>query len=481
MGFSNGVILITYPDSLGKNLRELAGIMEKYFSKAITGLHILPFYPSSGDRGFAPITYKDVEPAFGSWEDIAYLAEKYDLTADLMVNHISRRSHQFLDYVKYGDESPYADMFIRFSRFWKKGGPDKGDIEKIYKRKPKEPSLEIRFGHGGSEKVWSTFDAEQIDLNISSSLVMDFLHDSLVSLAGRGASVIRLDAFGYAVKKEGTDCFFVEPEIWDVLSSLKATAEEQGAVLLPEIHENYTYQLKLAEKGYWVYDFALPMLVLHALFSGTNKKLLNWLRICPRKQFTTLDTHDGIGIVDAADLLDSEEIEKTKACLFEKGANVKPVYSTSEYNNLDVYQINCTYYSALGHDDSAYLLARAIQYFSPGIPHIYYTGLLAGENDTALMEKTKFGRDINRHSYSPEEVESAVLRPVVKALIRLTMFRSRYPAFQGDIDIGSRGDSDLELTWQYGDFRACLTADLKKTSFSVVYTEMGKDQTLMIV
>lgn len=147
--------------------------------------------------------------------------------------------------------------------------------------------------------------------------------------------------------------------------------------------------MKLAERGYWVYDFALPMLLLYSLYFGKNERLLNWLRICPRQQFTTLDTHDGIGVVDVHDLLTQEEIEETKEYLFSRGANVKPIYNTPAYNNLDVYHLNCTYYSALGNNDAAYLLARAIQFFTPGIPQVYYVGLLAGENDLELLEKTK--------------------------------------------------------------------------------------------
>ncbi len=133
----------------------------------------------------------------------------------------------------------------------------------------------------------------------------------------------------------------------------------------------------------------------------------------PMKQFTTLDTHDGIGIVDVKDLLPDEEIEFTKDKMFAEGANVKKIYNTEAYNNLDIYQVNTTYYAALGEDDNAYLLARAIQFFAPGIPQVYYVGMLAGANDIALMESTKNGRDINRHCYSAEEVKEELKRPVI--------------------------------------------------------------------
>lgn len=133
-------------------------------------------------------------------------------------------------------------------------------------------------------------------------------------------------------------------------------------LVLPEVHEHYSYQLKLAEKGYWSYDFALPLLVLNALYHHTNKELLNWLRICPHKQITTLDTHDGIGIVDVADLLNQNAIDRILEGLYEKGSNVKRIYSGPEHRNLDIYQVNCTYYSALESNDDSYLGGRTEEF-----------------------------------------------------------------------------------------------------------------------
>lgn len=114
-------------------------------------------------------------------------------------------------------------------------------------------------------------------------------------------------------------------------------------------------------------------------------------------------------MVDVKDLLTDEETEVTREALYTQGANVK----TEDYNNLDIYKINCTYYSVLGNDGQAYLLARVLQCFAQGIPQIYYVGLLAGENDIELLESTKEGRNINRHYYDLEEIEREVQRPVV--------------------------------------------------------------------
>jgi sucrose phosphorylase len=243
-------------------------------------------------------------------------------------------------------------------------------------------------------------------------------------------------------------------------------------VILPEIHEHYSIQLKIAEKGFWVYDFALPMLLLNALFTGKGEKLKHWLDICPRKQFTTLDTHDGIGVVDVVDLLSEEEISQTKEMLFSKGANVKKKYNTAAYNNLDIYQLNCTYYSALGDNDDAYLLARAIQFFAPGIPQVYYVGMLAGANDIELLEKTKQGRDINRHYYSKEEIDDNMMRPVVKKLVALMKFRNQHPAFNGACTAELKGENVLIITREFNDSKAVLRADLSTYQFSIESTEI---------
>ena len=482
MTLRNEIMLITYADSLGRNLQELKYILSKHLRGVVGGLHILPFYPSSADRGFAPTDYRVVDPVFGTYEEIVELGEDFDLMVDFMINHLSRQSPQFQDFKQNKDQSPYRDMFIRYQDFWPGGEPTAEDLGRIYQRKPRPPYVEVAFADGSKEKIWCTFDEEQIDLDVNSKVTRDFIRDSLLFLAEKKAAIVRLDAFAYATKKLGTNCFFVEPEVWELLEFTRDVLAPQGVEILPEIHEHYTIQLKLAERGYWVYDFALPMLLLYSLYTGRNERLLNWLRICPRKQFTTLDTHDGIGVVDVHDLLTSQEIEETKAYLFSRGANVKPIYNTTAYNNLDVYQLNCTYYSALGNNDAAYLLARAIQFFTPGIPQVYYVGLLAGENDLELLEKTKVGRNINRHYYSLEEAEAEMERPVVKKLFELMRFRNSYPVFDGEFSAEALGEQGLRLTWQTGDHRAVLECDLKTHSFAISYhdPETGQNRALAL-
>ena len=476
MSLGNRIMLITYPDSLGRNLRELRYILHEHLCGVVGGLHILPFYPSSADRGFAPIDYRMVDARFGTYEDILELGAEYDLMVDFMINHLSRQSPQFEDFLARKDGSLYRDMFIRYRDFWPNGEPTPEDLNRIYRRKPRPPYVEVTFADGSTEKIWCTFSHEQIDLNVNAPVTWDFIRDTLTFLAQKNTAIIRLDAFAYATKKAGTNCFFVEPEVWELLEFARSILAPYNVEILPEIHEHYTIQLRLAEKGYWVYDFALPMLLLYSLYSGSNKRLLHWLQICPRRQFTTLDTHDGIGVVDVYDLLTPGEIDQTKEYLFSRGANVKPIYNTAAYNNLDIYQLNCTYYSALGNDDAAYLLARAIQFFAPGIPQVYYVGLLAGENDVELLERTKEGRNINRHYYSLAEVEEQMQRPVVQRLFQLMRFRNSYQAFDGSFTAEPLGATGLRLTWLQGEYEAVLECDLKTHDFTVFYFDPAENQ-----
>lgn len=461
-------MLIAYADSMGKDLGELHKIINKHYRKAVGGIHILPFYPSSADRGFAPIRYDKVDEKFGSFEDIERLGKDYYLMFDFMVNHISAQSEFYRDFLKNKDASPYKDMFIRFKDFWENGEPTQAQTDLIYKRKPRAPYVEAQFADGSTEKIWCTFCEEQIDLDVSKEVTKRFIADTLKSMCEHGAAIIRLDAFAYAIKKPDTNCFFVEPDTWELLYDIENIVSERGCEILPEIHEHYTIPMKIADKGFWIYDFALPVITLHALFNHTGKYLKKWLEMCPMKQFTTLDTHDGIGIVDVKDLIPDDEIENVKEQMYARGANVKKIYSSEAYNNLDIYQVNTTYYSALGNSDKAYLLARAIQFFAPGIPQVYYVGLLAGENDIELMERTKNGRDINRHYYTAEDIDKEQGREVVRKLKELMELRNSHAAFGLDGSVSVTADGDrISITRTCGDSELTLNADLTNYSFTI--------------
>jgi len=460
MALKNKIQLITYPDSMGANLPELHYALRKYFLKAIGGVHLLPFYPSSSDRGFAPKTYDEVDPVFGTWDDVEKIGHDFDLIIDFMVNHISRQSVFFQDYVEKGSSSEYADMFLTFEKLAPDSFIPEEDLKKVYTRKPRPPYQQLERPNGTLEKIWCTFDYEQIDLDYNSPKTLEVMRKFLIRLARNRPKMIRLDAIAYTTIELGTNCFFLEPQIWKLLEWFNDYASAFDTEILPEVHEHYTYQFKLAKKGYWCYDFSLPMLVLHCLYMKTTRRLKSWLNKCPRKQITTLDTHDGIGVVDVTELLNQKEIDQTIEELYKNGSNVKKTYSGPEYQNLDVYQVNCTYYSALGCDDDAYITSRTIQFFTPGIPQVYYVGLLAGENDIELVEKTRLGRNINRHNYTLEEIKEDIQRPVVQRLLRLMEFRNSYPAFNGEFTVMKSTNKQLILDWTHKKYTATVFIDV---------------------
>jgi sucrose phosphorylase len=478
---TNQPMLISYADGLGGNLRALEGILDQELAGAFGGLHILPFYPSSGDRGFAVIDYDSVDPRFGTWDDVDRLAEKYSLMADFMINHVSIRSAEFRDYLARGDASPYRDMFIDWNAFWPDGEPTEAEMAALYRRKEVGPVKEFPRDDGVVVKLWNTFFDEQVDIDPWAPATQEYYERNLGRLADH-VPLIRFDAFAYASKRAGTSCFFVEPEVWEVLRIGMRPLEERGTEMLPEIHENYRVQLKMAERGHWVYDFALPMLVLHALYTGRTDRLKHWTDIAPRKQFTTLDTHDGIGVVDVVGLLEDDEIDLVMDRVNAKVADTRqyvraPGMIRRGDENPRQYQLMSTYYSALDEDDAAYLLARIVQLYAPGIPQIYSVGALFGENDVEMLKATGDPRGINRHDFSLEEVRERVARPAVRRFLDILRFRGSFPAFDGDLTVVETGtDGELAFTWATADCSTTLRADFRTRAYRITATEGGEER-----
>jgi sucrose phosphorylase len=457
--------LLTYPDSLGGDLPALGALLEGPLDGLFRGVHILPPFPSSGDRGFAPLTYEDIDSRFGTWADIQRIGARHDVMLDVMINHISRQSLEFQDFQRLGRRSPYADLFITLDKVWPDGNPPAGDVAQIFLRKPDTPFSTVTIEETGAvERIWTSFGSadwsEQIDLDVTSQATRSLVSGWLRFFAGQGVRMVRLDAVGYVIKKPGTSCFMVEPEIYEFLDWITSVADSFGLVVLPEVHDRYPTHERLAAHGFWTYDFVLPGLVLDALETGKARRLAAHLSRSPDRQFTTLDCHDGIpvrpdldGFVEPPEMLDlAERIQG-------RGGNVNRILSDAHAPQVDVHQLNSTYYSALDCDDERYVAARAIQLFAKGVPQIYYVGLLAGENDKAAVERTGDGRAINRHDYTVEEVGDALSRPVVGRVIELVRLRNTHPAFDGSLDVAEDGSS-LRLLWRNGDATCSLDVDL---------------------
>ena len=467
---SNQIMLITYPDSLGGNLKALRETLQNELAGAVGGIHILPFFPSSGDRGFAPVTYDKVEESFGDWDDVEALSHDYYLMCDMMINHISRRSREFQDFLIYGDASPYAKMFFDYDAFWG-GDPTPEEAAMLYRRSDKPLYVSIPLPDGSVRRLWCSFSTEQIDLDTDHPATRNYIMETLRGLGSHGISLVRMDAYGYITKVRGTNCFFVEPKVWELISDCERLLQTQHMTLLPEVHDRYETALKIAGHGYWTYDFVLPLLMLHTLLSGSGAAMKHWLLICPRKQFTVLDTHDGIGVFDAAGIVTDEQAQAVVKAIEDNLSYAFKPLNPDRKKYFRSYQLYGTYYSILKKQDQAYLLARALQFFAPGIPQVYYVGMLAGEN---LLDFPEDGpRDINRKNYTTIELNAEFKRPVVKKLLSLMRLRNSHPAFDGELTVEDTPDHLLYLRRVNGDVQAILKADLRTHDFEITLMENG--------
>ncbi|MBT6358522.1 MAG: hypothetical protein HOJ58_10495 [Chloroflexi bacterium] len=303
-------------------------------------------------------------------------------------------------------------------------------------------------------------------------MTRQLLTDFITTFSKNNVKIVRLDAVGYVIKKPGTTCFFIEPEIYQFLDWITELANSLDIELLPEVHAHYSTQYKLAEKGHWIYDFVLPYRVLETLLNKNSVNLCNYLKNRPDKQFTMLDSHDGVPIKpDLNDLYQSEDVRKVVDICLERGGNLSLIFSPKhrDSDGFNVHQIRGTYYSLLGNDDDAYLAARAIQFFTPGVPQVYYVGLLAGENDEEGAKKSGEGRDINRHNYTMEEIEQSTTRDVVQRLLKLIRFRNEYPAFSGEFMALDSPQNEVRLFWKKDDKKCMLKIDLNEIQTVIEY------------
>ncbi len=439
----NHVHLLTYADRLAHDLPGLRALMDGPL-RLFDGVHVLPFFsPIDGaDAGFDPDDHRVVDPRVGSWDDVAALSADRSVTVDLIVNHVSTRSPEFRSFIEHGDASPHAGMFLTLDRVFPDGATE-DLLGRIYRPRPGLPLTPVVLADGSRRLLWTTFTSEQVDLDVDDPGTQSYLDELLELLASNGVDTVRLDAAGYAVKTPGASSFMT-PHTRAFLAELTARAQALGLRVLVEVHAHWRLTLELAATSDLTYDFALPPLVLDALHTGDAAPLHRWLTLRPHEVVTVLDTHDGIGIIDVGEnaghgdaehpgpgLLPPERIDALVEAVHEATGGVSRRATGAAASNVDLYQVNTTYLDALGGDVDAMLAARALQLVLPGIPQIYYVGLLMGRNDEELLATTGVGRDVNRHRYTPEEVAGALGRPEVARLLALVELRRTHPAFAG--------------------------------------------------
>ncbi len=473
--------LITYVDRFGGGgIHDLGDWLAGPLKGAFGGVHLLPFYhPIDGaDAGFDPIDHARVDPRLGDWRDVAALARQVLVMADVIVNHISDRSPQFLDFFAHGAASAYDGLFLTREAVFPHGASEQ-DLRRIYRPRPGLPFRDVTLTTGEHRTLWVTFTPQQLDIDVGHARGREYLERILATLAANGVGMIRLDAIGYAIKKAGTSCFML-PETFEFIGGFANRGRAIGIEVLVEVHSHYQRQIEIAARVDRVYDFALPPLVLHAFHFGTAVPLKHWIRVRPRNAVTVLDTHDGIGIIDiGADpaerearpgLVPPSDIDRLVESIHERSKGGSRRATGAAASNLDLYQVNCTFLDAMGGDERRYLLARAIQFFLPGIPQVYYVGLLAGHNDLTLLAATGVGRDINRHHYSSAEIDAALRQPVVQDLLALQRLRNTHPAFDGTFQLLDSDAATLAMRWEREAGFAALRVNLQSAEFELTYT-----------
>ena len=488
-------MLNVYPDSLGGTLHDVAALLGRDEVRgAFSSLYVLPsLFHSDLDRGFSVIDF-ELEQSLATEDDLAALrALGVDLKLDFVLNHLSVQSPQFQDLVQNGENSEYRDFFIDWNEFWAGHGemtpegyiqPDPALIRDMFFRKPGLPILMVGFPDGREVPYWNTFYQSvtmdengrrrylgQMDLNIRSGRVQAFYHDTLRRLAAYGAGIVRLDAFAYAAKAVGARNFFNEPETWELLQSLRETADAENLELLPEIHASYreARHEQIAQRGYMTYDFFLPGLVIDALESGDGRRLAAWATELQEKGIRTvnmLGCHDGIPLLDLVGILPEERIQALIDLVVSRGGFVKNLHGQKNV----YYQVNATFYSALGEDDKKMLLARAIQLFMPGKPQVWYLDLFAGKNDHAAVARAGEGghKEINRTNLAAADIEAGLQKEVVQKQVELLRLRNSCRAFDWNAEVTAEAEGDtLTIRWEYEGHEAVLKANLKTFDFSV--------------
>lgn len=446
------IFLITYGDSLmeaphnpdsTQPLNTLGGFLEEYLGDLITTVHVLPYFPFSSDDGFSVIDYLAVNPALGNWDDIARLASQYRVMTDLVINHISRESLWFADFVS--GTQPGRDFFIEVE--------PTADLSGVI-RPRNSPLLVPIQTRRGTRHVWATFSEDQIDLNFRNPDVLIQMIDILLFYLSQGTSVVRLDAIAYLWKTLGTPCIH-RPETHNIVKLIRLILEKTcpGSLLLTETNvpdtENLSY-FGQGDEAHMVYQFALPPLVLHALNRGTEKYLSHWIDAqsdypqgCTVLNFTA--SHDGIGLRPLEGLVPESEVMELVDSMRRFGGFVS-VRTLSDQSEKP-YEINIALFDAMkgtrrGEDHwqaQRFLCSQIIMLGMRGIPAIYIHSLLATPNDLAGVASSGRTRSINRRRWLINELIPELSNPVsmqgmvFHTLKSLIAIRKKEPCFHPDV------------------------------------------------
>lgn len=407
------VTLITYGDSLGRAgetpLTTLGNFLNERLRDVISTVHILPFYPYSSDDGFSVIDYYAVNPQLGDWADIQRLSQDYRLMFDAVVNHMSAGSAWFQDFLA-GDRA-YAGLFFTES-------PDT-DLSSVTRPRMSPLLTPFQRPDGETVYVWTTFSADQVDLDYRTPQTLLRVLDVLLFYVRQGATVIRLDAIAFMWKRPGTTSIHL-PETHAVIQLIRACLDVVApqVVLITETNvphaENITYFGDGTNEAQLVYNFTLPPLLLHTLISGDARKLVAWINTLetPSTQtafFNFTASHDGIGVRPVEGILTATEVAQMIRHVEANGGRVS--YKANSDGSPTPYELNITYVDAVAQPGAResehiarFLLSQAVMLSLAGIPAVYIHSLLGSRNDLDGVERLGYPRAINRAKLDADAV-----------------------------------------------------------------------------
>ncbi len=414
-------LLITYADQVRESntlpLRTLADFCNRHLSGVVSGIHLLPFYPSSSDDGFSVVDYRQVDPALGDWTDVARVGRNFRLMFDGVINHVSARSAWFQAFLR--DDPIYRDYFIVVD-----GDPDLSQVV----RPRALPVLTSVVTPSGEKKVWTTFSPDQIDLNYHNPDVVLDIIDTLLLYIERGAEFIRLDAIAYLWKEIGTTCIHL-PQTHRVIQLLRAVLDEVAPQVLLITETNVPHQDNVAYFGdgeneaQLVYNFALPPLILHTFHTGDARILAKWAAnlSLPSKSvtfFNFLASHDGIGLNPARSILSDDDIDALVVRALAHGGLVS--YKHNPDGTRSPYELNINYFDALSDPQVQEPLALQIDRFVAahasmlsliGVPGLYFHSLFGSRGWLEGVPLTGHNRSINRQKIERATLEQELNDP----------------------------------------------------------------------
>lgn len=439
-------VLITYGDSIcspGKPpLSTLRQFAARHWTRAFSTIHLLPFYPWSSDDGFSVIHYRKVDPALGDWQHVRALKEHFDLMFDWVLNHVSSKSPWFRDYRNC--ILPYRNFFIEES--------PNADLSQVVRPRT-SPLLTPVATKAGQRHVWTTFSADQVDLNWRHPDVFFEMLDVLFHYIANGARIIRLDAVAFLWKKTDTTCLHLE-ETHEIIRLLRDILQiaDPSVLLLTETNvpqeENIRY-FGDGDEAHLVYQFSLPPLLLHGLLKNTAKHLSQWAKSLPKLPsntafFNFTASHDGIGVRPLEGILPSKEIDFLCDEIKKRGGLLS--YRSQPDGSKSLYEINATYFSALSdvepknnrQNEAKFLCSQLVALSLKGIPGVYLHSLTATQNDYPGVEASGMPRRINRKKWDENELEQILQNPQSSShriffhLIELLKRRAICDAFHPD-------------------------------------------------